>query len=90
MNKNKKKLLNDFLIKILTDKKYYKEIKKNILQFDKNNNYISKYSSLKEIQDKTKIHYPNISDCLHGRRKTAGGFIWKYEFQKILEDINGE
>lgn len=80
-------LLKDLLIKILLDENYYKKIRKTIIQFDKNNNYISKYSSLTEIENKTKINHSNISACLHNRRKTAGGFIWKYQYQQIIKDI---
>lgn len=27
----------------------------------------------------TKISQGSIGDCLHGRRKTAGGYLWQYE-----------
>lgn len=79
--------LLEILEKILLDEKYYKKIIKTILQYDKNNNFIAKYSSLAEIENKLKIHHSNISKCLHNKRKTTGGFIWKYQYQKILEDI---
>lgn len=77
----------DLLEKIFNDEKYYKKIKKNILQFDKNNNYISTYDTLIEIERELKIDHGNISACLHNKRKSAGGYIWKYEYKYILENL---
>lgn len=50
---------------------------KKILQFDKNGSFIKEFSSLAEATRETKSKH--ISDCCLGKRKTAGGFIWRYK-----------
>ena len=50
---------------------------KKVLQFDRNNNFIRKFNSIKEATKETKSKH--ISECCLGKRKLAGGFIWKYE-----------
>ena len=42
-------------------------------------NYINKYPSLREASRQTKIDERDIGKVCKGRRKTAGGYIWKYE-----------
>ena len=49
-----------------------------IQQYDKKNNLIGEYSSLKEAEKITNIKYQQISSCCRNLRKTAGGYIWKY------------
>lgn len=48
-----------------------------ILQYDKNNNFIREWDSIKSAREELKIS--NISNCLSGKYKTSGGFIWKYK-----------
>ena len=52
---------------------------KSVIQFDKNMNIINIFKSIREAERKTKINNGNISECCQGNRKTAGGYIWKYE-----------
>ena len=52
---------------------------KRVLQFDKNGNFIQAWKSTKEIERKLKIRNGNISNCCHGRYKTAGGYVWRYD-----------
>lgn len=49
-----------------------------ILQL-KNGSLVSRYPSLAEAQRQTGVAYPSIIATAKGRRKTAGGFEWKYE-----------
>ena len=51
---------------------------KKIYMFNKNGEHISSYASLAEASLKTNINAGNISMCANGKRKLAGGFIWKY------------
>jgi len=37
------------------------------------------YNSLKEVTEKTGINYKHLPDCCKGKRKTAGGYHWKYK-----------
>jgi group I intron endonuclease len=49
-----------------------------VLQFDKDGNFIKKYDSLKETV-MFGFQYQHISACCRGKRKSAGGYVWKYE-----------
>ena len=35
------------------------------------------YPSLQEVQRQTGIKYPSISNCINGKRKSAGGYHWQ-------------
>lgn len=51
---------------------------KRIIQIlDKN--IINKFDSITRAQRETKILKTSIVNCLKGRTKSAGGYIWKYE-----------
>ena len=52
---------------------------KPILQFSKNGELIAEYSSLTEASRQTGCSAPNICNCCKGKRKSTGGFIWKYK-----------
>ena len=52
---------------------------KPVLQYDTSKNFIKKWSCIKEASKKLKIKDSNISLVCKGKRKTAGGHIWKYE-----------
>ena len=52
---------------------------KGVIQFDKEGNIVGKYSSIICAERMVKISQGSIGDCLHGRRKTAGGYLWQYE-----------
>ena len=52
---------------------------KKILQIDKNKNIIAEWSSIVLASRNLKIDNGNISACCRGKRKTAGGYIWKYK-----------
>ena len=49
---------------------------KPILQFDKKDNFIKEWPSIKAANDCGFIG-PNISACTKGRRKTHKGFKWR-------------
>jgi hypothetical protein len=53
-----------------------KHNKKTINQYDLLNNYIKTYNSISEAERENNIN--NINHCLSGKRKTAGGYKWKY------------
>jgi hypothetical protein len=49
---------------------------KKVNQYDKDNNFIKTWNSINDAQK----YYSNyhINECCKKRRKTAGGYIWKY------------
>lgn len=52
---------------------------KKVIQYDKNNNLIKIWNGIKQIEEELNINDGNISQCCRGKRKTAGGYIWRYE-----------
>jgi len=53
-------------------------LKKPILQFDKNNNFIREWSSAKEAAIQLGIFIQGITASARNETKTAGGYIWRY------------
>lgn len=51
---------------------------KGVIQKTKNNIFIKEYVSIIEAERQTGISNGSIGDCLHNRRKSAGGFLWEY------------
>ena len=47
-------------------------------QFDKNGQFIRRWKSTSEAGRQLGISYGSICECLKGRRKTAGGYKWRY------------
>ena len=60
-----------------TPEKYKSKYNKPINQFTKDNIFIKSWNSSWDAIICTKISH--INDCCNGKRKTAGGFIWKYK-----------
>ena len=52
---------------------------KPVLQFDLDNNLISEYPSINEVQRQLGFFQNNIVKCCKGKSKQAYGFIWKYK-----------
>jgi hypothetical protein len=50
-----------------------------ISQFSINGEWIRDWAGSMEAQRQTAIKQGNISKCLLGKRRIAGGFIWKYK-----------
>lgn len=42
------------------------------------------FKSVTDAVRKTGLHQGNISSCLHGHRKTCGGYGWSYENPELL------
>ena len=49
-----------------------------ILQFSKDGTLIKEWPSANEAQRQVGIPQSNICNCLKGRKKSAGGFFWRY------------
>lgn len=52
--------------------------RKKIMQLDKENNLIKIWECADLIEKELKINASNIRGCCNNKRKTAGGYIWKY------------
>ena len=51
---------------------------KAVEQYTKNGEYIKTFGSTMDAQRETGVANTNISACCLGKRKTTGGYIWKY------------
>ena len=49
------------------------------LQYDKEGNFIKRWDCAKDASRELGISNSAICACARGTRKTAGGFVWKYE-----------
>lgn len=52
---------------------------KKIVQFDMNGSKLNTYESARDILRCLKIKDYNVTAVCRGKRKSAGGFIWKFE-----------
>lgn len=62
-------------------KGYYEKIRKKVLCFDLNNNFLKEYKSIKLASDELKVNATAISLCCKKKPKfkTAGGYKWEYK-----------
>lgn len=60
--------------------RFWKDSKssKSINQYSKDNVFIKKWYSIIDVERELWIPNWNVSICCNWKRKTAGGFIWKY------------
>lgn len=62
------------------NKRIAQTLNKKVMQFDLNNNFLKEWNSIKEAKIYTNSCH--IGCCCSGKRKTAGGYIWKYKEEK--------
>ncbi len=55
------------------------KLKKPILQYDLEENFIKEWDSARTVSLTLNIKWKNISSNLRGKSKSSGGFIWKYK-----------
>lgn len=51
---------------------------KAVIQCHRNGTLIREWESITEASSTLHIHNGSISECCKGKRKTAGGYVWKY------------
>ena len=51
---------------------------KKVEQYDIDNNFITIFNSISEAAKECNTFHSSISACCHGKKKTSGGFIWKF------------
>lgn len=52
---------------------------KKVLQFDINDNLLNEFDSVSEASKSTQCDRRDIARCCGGKRKTCGGFIWRFK-----------
>ena len=60
-------------------KRRAKKKSKIVLQLTTDGELVKEWCSIIEVQRKIGIQHGNIIACCNGRRKSCGGFIWKYK-----------
>lgn len=58
---------------------------KKVYQYDLLGNFIKEWDCLSDVQRHLNILVTHITACCNGRQKTAGGYIWKREFNERLK-----
>ncbi|MCM1532774.1 MAG: NUMOD4 domain-containing protein [Ruminococcus flavefaciens] len=51
---------------------------KPVLQYDKNENFITRYEGLSQAARSLGISAGHLCSCLKGKRRSCGGYLWKY------------
>lgn len=51
---------------------------KLVIQYTKSGEFIAEYPSTMEAQRQTGIACQHISHCCNGKRKSCGGYVWRY------------
>ena len=54
-------------------------VSKPVLQFTKDGELVTEYFGAREAAKQTEICPSSIIECCNGKRKSAGGFVWKYK-----------
>ena len=57
-------------------------LSKPILQYSKSGDFIREWKSAAEVERVLGINNSDIIQCCKGRRKSSGGFIWKYKEER--------
>lgn len=64
---------------------------KRVEQYTKDGKHIQTFGSILEASEKTGANNRHISCVCKGKRKTTGGFMWKYEIaEESLNDCDGK
>lgn len=63
-------------------KPYEEKLGKQIDQYDINGNFIKTWGSISQIERELKIKGTHISRVCRGKRKTTGGYVFKYHQKK--------
>lgn len=58
---------------------------KKVYQYDLLGNFIKEWDCLSEVQRHLNILVTHITACCNGRQKTAGGYIWKRQFDERIK-----
>ena len=53
-----------------------------VIMFDKENNFVKEFTNQIEAEKETGIRQGSISNCCRGFSKTAGGYKWRYKYER--------
>jgi hypothetical protein len=69
------------------NKNQFKTRSKSVNQYDLNGTFIKTWKKIKDAANEFGINETNISSAAKGKRKTAGGFVWKYYIEHIDNEV---
>ena len=55
-----------------------------VLMYDINKNLIKEFSSMKQASEEMGLSISRISQCVRGKTKSCGGYIWRYKDYSII------
>lgn len=56
-----------------------KKISKKVIQYTTDGKFVKEFESIREAERETNLNNGHICNCCNGKRKTCGGYIWKYK-----------
>ena len=56
---------------------------KSVLQYDLKGNFIKQWIGIKNASEILKINGSDIGECCRNKRKTAGGYIWRFKESEV-------
>ena len=90
-SENRKHAFANNLQKVNLDKAHevaWENQKRKVKQFSLDGKFVSEFLSIQEAAIKNGIGRTGISQCLSGRYKQSGGFMWKYSEDVIGKSID--
>lgn len=63
------------------------KLRKPIIQYDLNGNFIREYISISEASRQNNISTGNIQSCCKGKYAQAKGYIWRYK-SEVMSNVN--
>ena len=60
-------------------------LKRKVIQYTMDMEPVARFNSIKEAQDAYKLTH--ISGVCRGKRKSEGGYIWRYEEDEWVTDV---
>lgn len=54
-----------------------------VIQYDLEGNFIAEYETMTQADKETGVNFSRISAVCRGRRKTSGGYIWRYKEEAL-------
>lgn len=64
-----------------------KKVSLAVIQMDRNGDTIQIFKSIRDASNKSRTNSSHISECAKGKRKSAGGYVWKYERGNDLSEF---
>jgi len=79
INEETRKKISEALKKTNKETNVKITVKRKVLQYDINNNFIASFNSLTEAANKYDVSKAALSRICNGKIKSCKGFIWKFE-----------